>query len=278
MGTGFVSPFLRLIDRQERAKVMKPPKMQKIIARGVEATVKSWPTYLGEQLNRNDYVTASEVGSCLRKAYLTKTVPMKAGLDQWGYAERGHAVEAWVVEKLRLGLSVGSEGYAFDYLGDDQVSFHYNYQSGTPDGLVTLGDDVMVLDIKSIDPRTNRKYLPKRSHVMQVHQNAYLIRECLKLNVVGTILFYIDASNFESSKQIDLDLDENLVAETIERARRIKTATKQSDLPPEGLMTSDGCNYCDVKQLCTGFADKDAAHTKTLAEAERAMENVFRRR
>lgn len=259
---------------------MKPPQLANLIREGVNLQVKRWPTYTGEELDRRNFVTASEVGGCLRQAYLTKRTPMKESGDGWGYAERGHAVEAWIVDKINTALDNKAHEWEFLNIGQNQVSYHYNFQSGTPDGILlrTVSNHALVLDIKSIDPRTNRKNLPRKKDIKQVHQNADLLRKCLNLNVVGAILFYMDASNFEDSVQKNIDLDENLIRLMEERARRVMTAKDQSDLPPEGLLEANGCKYCPVTSLCNGFAEQEAKETASLKEAERALEDVFRNR
>jgi hypothetical protein len=49
---------------------------------------KSWPTYDGQELNRNDYLSSSEVLQCIRKSWASKHgVEMDEGFEQdWGYA------------------------------------------------------------------------------------------------------------------------------------------------------------------------------------------------
>lgn len=252
------------------------PDLSTIITLGQKAVVKSWPTYLGGELDRTQYATASEIGSCMRQAAFNKR-GKQVPFDEWGYAERGHAVEAWVADRFRRAeIEVdNSRVLEFDLLGDEQVSFIHNYQSGTPDGLVHLGPKTWVLDIKSVDPRSNWSYFPKSKHVDQVLQNIDLIRNNSQLNVVGGIIFYIDASDFQKSKQYSVPINEQRIEELRARAERIVTAAHPSHLPAEG-MYNDGCGYCAFTALCSEYMNKAAADDDKLRDAERVLGNVFR--
>jgi hypothetical protein len=251
------------------------PDLAAIIAVGQEASVKKWPTYLGGALDRKQYATASEIGGCLRQAAFGKRgapVPFK----DWGYAERGHAVEAWVAERFRLAQDALDWTVEFNLIGDEQVSFTNGAQSGTPDGLVHYGPKTWVLDIKSVDPRSNWAYFPKQKHTDQVMQNIDLVRSNTTLEVVGGIVFYIDASDFQKAKQFSFAPDEARILELRERALRIVNAASPEDLPAEGMF-NDGCAYCPYTALCSAHLNKEAVNDQKLRDAEGVLANVFRK-
>jgi hypothetical protein len=234
----------------------------------------SWPTFDGQNLDRSKFMTASEVGKCLRSVYYDKTVGAPSFATGWGMMQRGHAVEAWVAARLKeLKLTT-----TFARVGDDQLSYHLRGLSGTPDGIIfNEADEAFVLDIKSIDPRTNKKYLPKAPHYSQVQQNIHLVREIEDgVHVVGGILFYINASDFEDSVQFSFPPDDAEIKKCINRGAQLHAATKAEDLPAEGMLVKDGCKWCRHTNLCSGMVQQQRAVDDQLAEAERAMANVFR--
>lgn len=66
----------------------------------------SWPTYDGFELDRSEFLTSSEVSKCLRWSFFSKypekyPLPVGKGGNN-GFAERGHAIEARFVQKIRL--------------------------------------------------------------------------------------------------------------------------------------------------------------------------------
>jgi hypothetical protein len=168
----------------------------------------------------------------------------------WGFAERGHAIEAWYASKV---LEI--PGFEFHFTGDAQRSFYDGYQSGTPDGLmVTDTQQYWVLDYKSIDPRTSTNNLPKKEHMSQVIQNIDLVEACLDIDVSGGLLVYINASDISEMHEFIVDRNSPMVGETMvrleERARRIIEAETPDELEPEGLYNGQ-CKNCSFGSLCS---------------------------
>ena len=220
-----------------------------------------WPTYPdGVSLDRTKYVTSSEIGYCERKIYYDKQAMIKSGyspkqgtsmkdVNGWGVLERGHNIEAWVIETLNRGnASIGE--YTLTFTGAFQRSFVDGYQSGTPDGVFLLPDHKFItLEIKSIDPRTNTEKLPKAAHLPQVMQNMDLVAVALDKEPIGAILVYFDASDYSSSYQFDIPYEIKEADKLIERAERIMTAENAAELNPEGIY-ADHCKYCSHKAAC----------------------------
>jgi CRISPR/Cas system-associated exonuclease Cas4 (RecB family) len=226
----------------------------------------AWPTFSGGNLDRSQYLTSSENLSCLRKLKLDKMEGR--GLESWGYAERGHAVEAWVVDMLEFSLI---EGEALNFHAFMQRSFTDETKrlSGTPDGvLVTVKGrrtTRTLLEFKSVDPRTNLEAMdrPKPQHEAQVQQNMYLLNHN-KLTVSKALILYVDASNFQRMRQFDVDYDKSAAERFAVRAENLFSNTAEA-LPAEGL-TNNGCTYCAHTEACSRIqlANK-AAPPKALA-------------
>lgn len=236
---------------------------------------KKWPTYDGKELDRSAFVTASEIGKCMRQIYFSKEAARKdtppVTNETWGFFARGDNVEEFVVKALRAsGVDV-----QFMFIGDEQVSLHHGAQSGTPDGvLVTASGQVIVFDIKSIDPRKNRRHLPSKDHVWQVTQNMALVEDCLQLIVSHGVLLYVDASNYQDMLEVRVDYDIDLMENLADRAESILAADSAESLPPEGIYEGT-CNFCTFKDHCNA-AQERAVELKAQQKAqEKVAKNVF---
>lgn len=274
------SPFYGPSGECKRAKSMtKFPTLSAMLDEGYAMRgEKRWPTYLGGKLDRSKFVSASEIGNCSRRIKFGK-VSRPLAFDRWGFAERGHLIEAWAVDLIRT--AIFSDGYSEEwhlvFAGEAQFSFTDGSQSGTPDGLLIhrpTGTS-LVLDIKSVDPRTNFDKLPKPKHVKQVMQNADLIRRRTLYDVVGGVLFYIDASDLQRRKEVDVELDEEVIASLREKAERIMSAAKPEDLPAEGLYMDKECGECPFSERCGAQVAADNEAAKKMQQMERAIRNGF---
>lgn len=227
-----------------------------ILAPLLDAAVKAkqkvtkWPTFDGKTLDRSQFVSSSESGYCARRIWFSKNLPLSEGFANWGFAERGHGHEAWIVGML---LSHESE-YTWRYVGDEQISLYSHYQSGTPDGLYMVDGRWYMVEFKSIDPRTKVSNLPKQEHLSQVVQNMDLAEECLELDLDGCLIAYSDASDFSKTTEFFVDRHSPKVGEMMvdleKRAEAIMTAKRAEDVQPEG-MYNGGCKTCQFGSVCT---------------------------
>ena len=221
----------------------------KYIEEGVALNKSAWPLHgsTDEFLDRNAVLTASENLRCLRELKFSKTTPRES--DKWGMAERGHAVEAWVVEQLRRAMLLPM------FAGDEQRSFLHDESglSGTPDGLVMVDGKWILLEFKSVDPRTNLEAMtaPKPQHAAQVQQNMWLLA-MHNYPVEEAMILYVDASDFQRHKQFNVAYDGGETAQRAEIRAAILFDTDVMDLPAEGL-TNNGCTYCAFKEECSAI-------------------------
>lgn len=221
----------------------------KYIEEGVALNKSAWPLHgsTDEFLDRNAVLTASENLRCLRELKFSKTTPRES--DKWGMAERGHAVEAWLVEQLRRAMLLPM------FAGDEQRSFLHDESglSGTPDGLVMVDGKWILLEFKSVDPRTNLEAMtaPKPQHAAQVQQNMWLLA-MHNYPVEEAMVLYVDASDFQRHKQFNVAYDGGETAQRAEIRAAILFDTDVMDLPAEGL-TNGGCTYCAFKEECSAI-------------------------
>lgn len=223
------------------------------ISGSVAAQKSDWPLYDDEEgrLDRNAVLTASENLRCLRELKFAKSESRQG--DRWGMAQRGHAVEAWVVEQIMESLGVGE---FVDLAGDGQRSFLCDEAglSGTPDGVFIKDGVHTLLEFKSADPRTNLEGMtaPKPQHMAQVQQNMWLLN-FHNIEVDQAVVLYVDASDFQRMRQFTVVYDGGETARRAEiRAGLLFDATSPAVLPAEGL-TNNGCTYCQFKEECSAI-------------------------
>lgn len=223
--------------------------LAKIIEDGVKLNKSAWPLYGDDDcyLDRNAVLTASENLRCLRELKFNKTMPRES--DKWGMAERGHAVEAWIVEQIdRTDARITLAGKQQRSFLNDESGL-----SGTPDGLMLIDGKLVLVEFKSIDPRTNLEGMsaPKPQHAAQVQQNMWLLN-MHDFAVEEAMILYVDASDFQRTKQFNVAYDGGEVARRAEIRAAILFDTNVMDLPAEGL-TNGGCTYCAFKEECSAI-------------------------
>jgi len=236
-----------------------------IIAAGYDAKPhQEWPVYPdGGMLDRTKYVTASEIARCARRTKFDKMAMISGDYDpdlgtknhssiDWGFFERGHNIESWAVEIISAGWSADITKFDLMYTGANQYSFIDGYQSGTPDGVFVSddGERVGILEIKSIDPRTNKNRLPKPEHVKQVMQNMDLVAANMGAVPIGGDILYIDASNYKDVRPFHVQWDQAEATALEERATWIMEAATPADLPDEGMYQSGVCKICPHRGPC----------------------------
>jgi len=220
----------------------------------IDKPADKWPTFDGMLLDRAEFLTSSQVASCLRQSFFEKNGKQfpHQGFRGNGFTERGKALESWLVEQL---LPLTSRGFKFWFIGKQQRSF-YDADiglSGTPDGILELPDGTKILlEFKTYDPRSNTNNFPRRKHVLQTQQNMYLVNKCMDWKIKQAILWYINASDVFESYEFDLEYDEEAIALCKQRAEILWEAQGPEDLDPEGILNGD-CEYCPAFRHCSAY-------------------------
>lgn len=240
--------------------------------------VKRWPSVSGGYVNRRDYFSASESGKCRRLVkYSKEGTPSGEVAKQpvnYGYFARGDTMEEWAVAHMQKALP---NEVRLSFAGADQRTFTHGLQSGTPDGLFWNGAEnwMELLEIKSIDPRTNASKLPKDMHISQVQQNMDLMEQHFAHSMLGAHLIYIDASNWKTRYSFYIEPDYAYMDKLEKQATEVMTAESPDNLPPDGIATGE-CKFCDYKERCNGYAQKTEIYEEHLTKMEQTGNGLFK--
>ncbi len=216
---------------------------------------KVWPH------DRTAYLNASEASQCIRQLWYAKHTPELAEEQDWGFAWRGHMAEEYIMRCLHA-----RNDTQLRYEGPFQISVQDDKRriSATPDGVMRIEDgEWQGLEIKSIDPRTNRKNLPREKDVIQFRLAMALLnqRDPDPIDPTPPLtrgrLIYIDASNYNDIVEFSVEpADEPMLARYAKKAAKVFRTKNVDGLDREGKR-NDGCKYCPFTATC-GVTKADA--------------------
>jgi hypothetical protein len=222
----------------------------------------------GSDERRASTIGASEIGQCARKLFYAKNagdpfyaIQRDAGYaDAWGAQLRGSTFErAFWVPALRA-----KYGGRLKFAGDEQRSFESDFLSATPDGLLTdapadilaplgipdIRSDCLLLEAKTVDPRTKLDG-PKPEHRFQVIVQLGLVREVTDFAPRYAVISYADASFWSEITEFVVEFDPAVYENAKRRAAKVLTASRASELSPEGYIAGGReCDYCAFAKAC----------------------------
>jgi len=221
-------------------------------------------------VDRSEWANASEIHGCIRRQVFAKS-GTKGDPQGWGYARRGNAVEAYVVECLTAANA------PLLHAGADQVCLQDTASgiSGTPDGVLAFPEGWVGIEIKSIDPRTNRNNLPKAAHVTQLKVCMGLLGTLAPSPLLYGYLIYVDASDFDRVDVYRVDADSDILLALSGRASQILNASGVDHLDREGKRTGE-CKYCQFRSVC-GVTVEDISSTRKSVVRGSHLDEVAQR-
>ena len=193
--------------------------------------------------DRSQYIGASDIGSCLRKAYLSKVVPVEHSIEQLLIFERGHLAEN-IVEKMLKGLKLKKQ---VEVVGKTENGFtiknHLDFVVYNK-----TKKECVVIEAKSVSSSIEEPY---ESHLLQIQmQMGLLQKQCGDDWSIRGYVFAINVNNgwhkafpIEKNKVLfDMAMDKaNQLAESLE--------TKQEPEGEEQLF----CSSCPFKGDCSAI-------------------------
>jgi CRISPR-associated exonuclease Cas4 len=202
----------------------------------LESGLKASDSGLGD---RSTYVGASDVGQCLKKAYLSKKIGESHSLRQLMVFERGHVAEG-IVQK-----ALDAKGAQYSAQERIRLSGEYAFMEVGPDFLVHFESECVVVECKSISsPLPGGQ--PRESWILQTQLQMEAVRQKYDCHVRG-IIFAVNLNTGES-QDFPVEPNEALLQVALERAHTLWDAM-QSDTEPEGEV-SDLCGFCPFKTQC----------------------------
>lgn len=185
--------------------------------------------------DRSKYVGSSDIGGCLRKAYLDKIIEVEYDLPTLIRFQRGHLSEG-IVEAMLDGLRLRKQAEFTQNLDGFELKSHIDF-------LLEDKNDFVVVEAKSVNSEIDEAY---PSWVMQVQYQLHL----LKQNSKKPVRAYIIALNINSGwfKAFDIDYNEPLAKLALANAKQIVEAlqTKSEPKATEQLY----CSVCPHKATC----------------------------
>ena len=201
-----------------------------------------------EMGDRAKYMNASEALGCIREQWYTRNVPGYTRKRN-GYATRGSMMETAIVEAL------GLANVPLAWAGDDQERLVDDTTriAATPDGALLWGGEAgnEGMELKTIDPRTNVKKLPRRRHVTQLQISMELMRREHGVEFAQGRLIYVDASDWDKVHECEVPRNDDILEQLEERAHKLLRAKSDKSLPREGQEAGGAeCRTCDFKEQC----------------------------
>lgn len=185
--------------------------------------------------DRKQYVGSSDVGGCLRKAYLDKVRETEYDMATLIRFERGHISEG-IVRKMLTGLEVKEQVEVKGMVNGFGLKSHIDF-------MVENKEECVVVEAKSVGSAITEPY---NSWVLQVQYQLHL----LKVNRKKPVRAYIVAIDLNSGwfKTFVVDYNETLAQMALKRAAMLIDGLKENKAPDAEEQLY--CSMCPHKEDC----------------------------
>jgi len=218
-------------DKMESA--IKKSKLEQLI-------FKNFPKVLKEESlaslgDRKEYVGSSDVGGCLRKAYLDKVEETEYDMATLIRFERGHLSEG-IVRKMLKGLKVVEQTEVKGSVQGFQLKSHIDF-------MLENKDECVVIEAKSVSSSIDEPY---ESWILQVQYQLHL----LKINRKKPVRAYIIAIDVNQGwfKTFEVEYSDILAQVALKRAVQLIIALKEGKEPEAQEQLY--CSTCTRKATC----------------------------
>jgi hypothetical protein len=203
--------------------------------------------------DRAKVIGSSEIGQCARKLWFLKHAGEKDGsyVERWGAQQRGNLIEVLWAKALREHAGKGKLHFAGRYqrtFFDDQSPL-----SATPDGLLELEHDEVLLECKSIDPRAKIERI-RPEHEAQVQVAMGILNTTTRYHPRYALVSYIDASFLDEVREFRVEYEPQVFLNLRARALAIMAANAADSIRPEGVIAGgQECEYCPFQASCSAM-------------------------
>ncbi len=212
---------------------MNKNKFDEFVAKNLpQALKKDTEQSLGD---RSKYVGSSDIGGCLRKAYLDKTTSYEHDLATLIRFQRGHVAEG-IIEKMLDGLNPTLQKEVKLTIEGFDLKAHIDF-------CLESKNEIVVVEVKSVNTAVDKPY---DSWVMQVNfQLALLATQTQK-----KLRAYVVAINLNTGwfKSFEINHNQTFEKLAIENAQLLANSllNKEEPAPSEQLY----CSTCPHKKTC----------------------------
>ncbi len=192
----------------------------------------------------------SEIGKCLRDVWYSYKFPQPTPAEKVKIFEAGNIMHHFVAEVMR------SEKNQHVKLLDNELPFQLQIRDFTVSGriddlLLVLADNRRLLvEVKSVS-RLDFTNEPQPQHLIQLQLYLYALRK--SHNVDAGALLYIEKNTLQA-KTFNIQFDERLAAEALDRFSKLHNFLSSSQLPPpEARLRNEigwMCRHCDYRERC----------------------------
>jgi CRISPR-associated exonuclease Cas4 len=193
--------------------------------------------------DRSKYVGASDVGGCLKKAYLSKKeeAQTELSLEQMIVLQRGHIAEG-IVESALTAKALPFQRQV-EVCGKNELSFIKAHL----DFIVESSKEIVVIECKSI---TSAIESPYDSWIYQIQLQMGLLKAENPSKPVRGVIAAINVSD-GSAIEFAVSFNEPLFYASIARAKQL-WACVENGIEPEGECGTL-CAYCPFKGQCNSL-------------------------
>lgn len=218
-------------DKMEQA--IKKSKLEQLIFRNFPKVLKE--ESLASLGDRKEYVGSSDVGGCLRKAYLDKVEEVEYDMATLIRFERGHLSEG-IVRKMLKGLKVVEQTEVKGAVQGFQLKSHIDF-------MLENKDECVVIEAKSVSSAITEPY---ESWILQVQYQLHL----LKINRKKPVRAYIIVIDLNQGwfKTFEVDYNDSLAQMALRRAVQLIVALKEGKEPEAKEQLY--CSSCSHKATC----------------------------
>jgi len=218
--------------------------------------------------DRSTYVGASDIGGCLRKAYLDKVNPQEKDPETLAVLLRGHLAELLVKKAL--------DAQNIKY--QTQVELQEDFIKAHLDFVFCFPKECVVVEVKSTN---NIPDAPYSSWVLQIQLQMYLAQKHFGVKTRGYI-FVINLNTGEM-KEFSIEPDEELQQIALNKAKTLWEALQNGTEPEAEEQLY--CASCPHRANCPVFQAEEikskeiislVEEIKKLEDAKKEIENKLK--